>query len=57
VDFPPGINRLAGLLWIERAILGRGDDASFSAALRRHFALVHHVDIDDAAIARLLAPS
>jgi iron complex transport system substrate-binding protein len=55
IDFPPGLNRLAGLLWIEHAIFARGDAAEFRAAVREFFARVHHVELDAAAIERLLA--
>jgi iron complex transport system substrate-binding protein len=55
IDFPPGLNRLAGLLWIEHAIFSRGDAAAFREAVRMFFARVHHVELDAAAIERLLA--
>jgi iron complex transport system substrate-binding protein len=55
INFPPGLNRLAGLLWIEHAIFARSDAAGFRAAVRAFFARVHHVELDAAAIERLLA--
>lgn len=54
IDFPPGINRLAGLLWIEHAVLGAVDAAQFRRETRELFAALYHVELDAQRLERLL---
>ncbi len=55
IDFPPGINRLAGLLWIEHVVLGASDAALYRDDLRGIFRALYHVDLDAPLMERLLA--
>lgn len=55
IDFPPGINRLAGLLWLEHVVLGATSAASFRDELRDVMRDLYHVALDPERLDRLLA--
>lgn len=55
IDFPPGINRLAGLIWIEHVVLGASDPDRYRDELRGIFQALYHVDLDPPLMERLLA--
>jgi iron complex transport system substrate-binding protein len=55
IDFPPGINRLAGLLWIEHVVLGLTDGAQYREELREVLRALYHIEPDPPLLERLLA--
>ena len=54
IDRPPSVNRLIGLHWLMRALYPGAVETPLAEDVRRFYALFYHVELDDAAIARLL---
>jgi len=54
---PPSVNRLPGVAWLAHVARGRNFDAEFNADLRLLFRELYHLELTDAQIQKLLAPS
>lgn len=51
---PPSVNRLAGVIWLARALPNRPLDAAFRDEVRAFYSTFYHVDLTDQQLQRLL---
>jgi iron complex transport system substrate-binding protein len=56
IDSPPGINRLIGVQWLLHKFYPGAARGALGDKVRAYFSLFYQVDLDDAALARLLGP-
>ncbi len=54
---PPSVNRLPGVAWLAYVARGRNVDGEFDADLRTLFRELYHVELTDAQIRSLVAPT
>lgn len=55
VDFPPGVNRLAGLWWLGKMIFPAAFPEDLGGITREFYRRFYQVDLSDAQVARVLA--
>jgi len=54
-DRPPSVNRLIGIPWLAEVLYGRGSTDALAEQAREFYRLFYHLELDDAALGRLLA--
>lgn len=54
IDSPPSVNRLIGLDWMLHRLYPNQAQGDLSADVREFYKLFYHVDLDDAALAKLI---
>ncbi len=55
IDFPPGVNRLAGLWWLGKAVYPQLFPEDLRVLTREFYQRFYHVQISDAQVDRVLA--